>query len=162
VDRESSCHGTKALAAEPLALNQAGEGSSPSGPTRRTALVVQWPGHRTRNAATWVRVPPGALCFLDKSASEIGAHDVAAAYRLAKAEVRVRLPLGTSYGMWESLVQSACFGSRRSPVQIRPSRFLVAVRARDQNTGVAERKGGALLRRRLEVRLLPPVLEFNA
>ena len=32
--------GTKALAAEPLALNQAGEGSSPSGPTATSALVV--------------------------------------------------------------------------------------------------------------------------
>ena len=29
------CYGTKALVAEPLALNQAGEGSSPSGPTRK-------------------------------------------------------------------------------------------------------------------------------
>ena len=68
------------------------------------ALVVQRPGLRTRNAATWVRVPPGALCFLDNSASEDGAHDVAVAYRLAMAEVRVRLPLGTSWtatGVWE-------------------------------------------------------------
>ena len=104
--------GTKALAAERLALNQAGEGSSPSGPTRRKALVVQRPGLRTRNAATWVRVPPGALCFLDNSASESCAHDVAAAYRLAKAEVRVQLPLGTSaIGMWESLVNPPASGA---------------------------------------------------
>jgi hypothetical protein len=40
VDRQPFDSGTKALAAERLALNQAGEGSSPSGPTRRRALVV--------------------------------------------------------------------------------------------------------------------------
>jgi hypothetical protein len=87
--------------AERLALNQVGEGSSPSGPTRIEdgsrcdALVVQRRGHRTRNAATWVRVPPGALGLLDNSDALNGAHDVAAAYRLAMADVRVRLPLGT-------------------------------------------------------------------
>ena len=62
--------GTKALVAERLALNQVGEGSSPSGPTRMEcwpALVVQRRGHRTRNAATWVRVPPGALGLFDNS-----------------------------------------------------------------------------------------------
>jgi hypothetical protein len=37
--------------------------------------------------------------FFDNSSSEGCAHDVAAAYRLAKAEVRVQLPLGTSFGM---------------------------------------------------------------
>jgi hypothetical protein len=63
-----SGNGTKALVAEPLALNQAGEGSSPSGPNQSVALVVQRRGLRTRNAATWVRVPPGALCcFIDNS-----------------------------------------------------------------------------------------------
>jgi hypothetical protein len=80
-------------------LNQAGEGSSPSGPTATSALVVERRRLRTRNAATWVRVPPGALGFFDNSSSEGCAHDVAAAYRLAKAEVRVQLPLGTSFGM---------------------------------------------------------------
>ena len=42
LDRDESgfdC-GTKALVAEPLALNQAGEGSSPSGPIQKSALVV--------------------------------------------------------------------------------------------------------------------------
>ena len=34
--------------------------------------------------------------FFDNSASAACAHDVAAAYRLAMADVRVRLPLGTS------------------------------------------------------------------
>ena len=87
--------GTKALVAEPLALNQAGEGSSPSGPSLIVALVVQRRGLRTRNAATWVRVPPGALQFIDNSASVTCAHVVVVAYCLAKAEARVRLPLGT-------------------------------------------------------------------
>jgi hypothetical protein len=66
------------------------------------------------------------LCFLDHSASESSAHDVMEAYRPATAEARVQIPLGTLNGMEESLAQSACFGSRRSPVQIRPSRFLAA------------------------------------
>ena len=42
------------------------------------------------------------------------AHDVAAAYRLAMAEVRVRLPLGTClsiFGMWESLVNPPASGA---------------------------------------------------
>ena len=81
--------------AERLALNQVGEGSSPSGPIPNNALVVQRRGLRTRNAATWVRVPPGALGFIDNSASVTGAHVVVVAYCLAMAEARVRLPLGT-------------------------------------------------------------------
>jgi hypothetical protein len=81
--------------AERLALNQVGEGSSPSGPSLMVALVVQRRGLRTRNAATWVRVPPGALGIIDNSASVPCAHVVAVAYCLAKAEARVRLPLGT-------------------------------------------------------------------
>ena len=89
-----SAYGTKALAAELLALNQVGEGSSPSGPTP-SALVVQRRGLRTRNAATWVRVPPGALRLIDNSASVTCAHVVVEAYRPATAEARVRLPLGT-------------------------------------------------------------------
>ena len=44
-----------------LALNQASEGSSPSGPTENNALVVQRQGLRTRNAVTPVRVRAGAL-----------------------------------------------------------------------------------------------------
>ena len=44
------------LAAAQRTLNPPGEGSSPSGPTEMMALVVQWRGYRTRNAATRVRV----------------------------------------------------------------------------------------------------------
>ena len=96
-DTEEKYDGTKVLAAAHLALNQASEGSSPSGPTEQhDALVVQRPRLRTRNAATRVRLPPGALTSLifDNSARLFCTHDVAAACCLARAEVRVRLPLG--------------------------------------------------------------------
>ena len=86
------------LAAAQRTLNPPGEGSSPSGPTEQRALVVQRRGYRTRNAAMRVRVPPGApdglRRFFDNSAHHVCAHDVAAACRLAEAEVRVQLPLG--------------------------------------------------------------------
>lgn len=82
------------LAAAYPALNRKGEGSSPSDPTDTQALVVQWRGYRTRNAATRVRVPPGALRSLTIRPMIRRAHDVAAAYRLAMAEARVQLPLG--------------------------------------------------------------------
>ena len=63
--------------------------------------------------------------FFDNSASNLSAHDVAAACRLAMAEVRVRLPLGALVNVFFSgrgkAWDSACFGSRRSPVQIQPS-----------------------------------------
>src|SRR4029079_3405666 len=58
--------------------------------------VVQRRGLRTRNAVTSVRVRPGALaidCSLTIETTT-SAHDVAAAYCLAMADVRVRLPLG--------------------------------------------------------------------
>ena len=49
--------GTKVLAAASLALNQAGAGSSPAGPTEQQAPVIQRRRHRSRTAATRVRVP---------------------------------------------------------------------------------------------------------
>lgn len=103
-----------------------------------SAPVVQRPGLRIRNAATWVRVLPGALDktqdsvlrpFFDNSVQPkvsgerqqvsakdgtsvsshspltsrhsplLSAHDVAAACRLAMADVRVQLPLGASWQM---------------------------------------------------------------
>ena len=93
------------LAAAQRTLTPPGEGSSPSDPTEQRALVVQWPGYRIRGhrraavvGATRVRVPPGApdglSRFFDNSAHHVSAHDVAAACRLAMAEVRVQLPLG--------------------------------------------------------------------
>ena len=57
-------YGTEVLLAAHLALNQAGEGSNPSGPTENNALVVQRQGLRTRNAETPVRVRPGALAIV--------------------------------------------------------------------------------------------------
>ena len=56
------------LAAAHLALNQAGEGSSPSGPTD------EW--------------------LFDNPATAFGTHDVVAAYLLAMQDARVRFPLG--------------------------------------------------------------------
>ena len=44
-------HGIKVLEAARLALNQVGEGSSPSGPTDGKALVVQRRGFRTPGTA---------------------------------------------------------------------------------------------------------------
>ena len=82
------------LAAAHSVLTRVGDGSSPSDPNEKQALVVQRRGLRTRNAATWVRVPPGALQRLfDNSATFQRTHDVAEACRLAMPEVRVRLPL---------------------------------------------------------------------
>jgi hypothetical protein len=83
------------LPAASPALNRAGEGSNPSGPTDNKALVVQRRRLRTRNAETPVRVRAGALCSLTiEKDYEASAHDVAAAYCLAMAEARVQLPLG--------------------------------------------------------------------
>src|SRR5206468_11947042 len=45
------------------------------------------------------------------------------AYRLAMAEVRVRLPLGTSDARGVGKRESAWPGTRRSPVRIRPPRY---------------------------------------
>ena len=53
------------------------------------------------------------LSVFDNSGDGESAHDVAAAYRLAMADVRVRLPLGTSVrlGMWESLANPPALGA---------------------------------------------------
>ena len=108
--------GTEVLAAERPALNRFGEGSSPSGPTPMQALVVQRRRLRPRKAGTWVRVPPGALGPLWQFGDGDRAHDVAVAYRLAMADVRVRLPLGTcrrtrGLGVWESLANPPASGA---------------------------------------------------
>ncbi len=66
--------------------------------TRTGRLAARF---RLRNAATWVRFPPGALLIIGNSTNRpsmngqnISTHNVAVAYRLAMAKVRVRLPLG--------------------------------------------------------------------
>ena len=51
--------GIKVLAAAHSVLTRAGDGSSPSGPIGHEALVVHRQGLHTRNAATWVQLPPG-------------------------------------------------------------------------------------------------------
>ena len=89
--------GTKVLAAAHLALNQAGEGSSPSGPTRG----VHWWSKRQDTALVKRRRgfdPHPVLFRLWQFGDGRSAHDVMAAYRLAMANVRVRLSLGTSSG----------------------------------------------------------------
>ena len=93
------------LAAAHPALNRAGEGSTPSGPTREahwsfsgedSAPVMRRRGFESH--------PVLSLRFFDNSVTVKCAHDVAAACRLAMAEVRVRLPLGAPIsGVWESL-----------------------------------------------------------
>ncbi len=129
--------GTQVLAAAHPALNRAGEGSSPSGPIRNsrhrwssgedTAPVMRRRGFESHPVLSLFDNPVTVKC----------AHDVAAAYRLAMADVRVRLPLGTSLlptdrGTVQDRTrqtgrgkawQSAWFGTRRPPVRIRPPRL---------------------------------------
>jgi hypothetical protein len=145
--------GTKVLAAAHLALNQAGEGSSPSGPTVRDALVVQRRRSRPRKAGTWVRVPPGALRLFDNPASALRAHDVAVAYCLAMAEVRVRLPLGTS----ENSGRGKAWPIRLVRDQENAGSNPAAPTG--TQTGVAcAGTCASLLKRSPQVRFLPPVL----
>ena len=81
------------LAAAQRTLNPPGEGSSPSGPTDRhwsssgedTAPVM-----RRRGSESLPVLLYGSLTIRHT----LRAHDVAAACRLAMAEVRVQLPLG--------------------------------------------------------------------
>ena len=87
----------------------AGEGSSPSGPMTVSALLLR--SSRGEDSASVMRrrrfesLPVPCPLTIRPSAFR-GAHDVAAACRHAMADVRVRLPLGTSpkggNGAWES------------------------------------------------------------
>src|SRR5262249_47029132 len=63
----------------------------------------------------------------------------------------------TQLGMWESLAESACFGSRRPPVRIRPSRLDDATEGRNSG-GVRAGTSARLLTGRTQVRFLPPEL----
>jgi hypothetical protein len=95
---EITSNGTQVLAAAHPALNRGGEGSSPSGPTRievvrMDALVVQ----RQDSALVTRRRgfdshPVLSLTIRNKLTC---AHEVVVAYRFAKAEVRVQIPLST-------------------------------------------------------------------
>ena len=143
------------LAAASLALNQAGEGSSPSGPTDKQALVVQRPRLRTRNAVTPVRVRPGALAVW-QFGCDTSAHDVAAACCLARAEERVRLPLGALvFRTWESLA-SVYLTARRVPRahEIAGSNPAVLTYCGGSRAGTGRR----LLTAPTQVRFLPPQL----
>ena len=146
-------NGIKVLAAAQRTLNPPGEGSSPSDPTEKQALVVQRQGHRTRNAATWVRVPPGAPeWFFDNSAHHVCAHDVAAACRLAMAEVRVRLPLGAltkKQDVGKPGIPRAPGARDRGFKSRRPDLYC---------GGACAGTGGRLLSVTTQVRFLPPQL----
>lgn len=76
-------HGTEVLVAASPVLTRRSEGSSPSGPT-------------ANDAASGGRKPPDEWPHLmfDNLVVLVGAHDVRAACCLARAEVRVQLPLG--------------------------------------------------------------------
>ena len=90
--------------------------------------------------------------FFDNSASALRAHDVAAAYRLAMADVRVRLPLGTSIGVWESLAlrlvrdQESAGSNPAAPTRC------------DDSGGARAGTGARLLTGGTQVRFLPPEL----
>ena len=91
------------------------------------------------------------LLFFDNSIRIQCTHDVAAAYCLAMADVRVRLPLGAFVeSACRKVWESACFGSRRSSVQIRPRRLDCG----GARVGTGER----LLTAPSQVRFLPPQL----
>jgi hypothetical protein len=143
------------LAAAHPALNRAGEGSSPSGPIRQVSTGGPAAGHRTRNAAAWVRVPPGALRFFDNSVTVKCAHDVAAACRLAMAEVRVRLPLGTwtTRGVGKSGNPPASGAGERRFESGRPDWI--------NSGGVRAGTSARLLTGRTRVRFLPPELHVE-
>ena len=93
------------LAAAHLALNQAGEGSSPSGPTTETthwsssgedtALVMRQRGFDSRPV----------LSFFDNLVIAQRTHDVAVACLPARQNVPVQLRLGAllRIRMWENL-----------------------------------------------------------
>lgn len=67
---------------------------------------------RSCKAAMGVRFPPGALA-VGIIVKRISAHDVAAAYCLAMAEVRVRLPLGAlDFRVWGSLANPRVLEAR--------------------------------------------------
>ena len=93
----------------------------------------------------------GVLLF-DNSASAACAHDGAAAYRLAMADVRVRLPLGLRSGVWESLAirlvrdQEGAGSNPAAPTRL------------DDSGGARAGTGTRLLSERTQVRFLPPEL----
>ena len=96
--------GIQVLAAAYLALNQRGEGSSPSGPTENVLIT---------------------LCVMGRHHAERDEYgstrDVTAACLLAMQDVRVRFPLGALCSGRRKAWESAGFGNRKPWVQIPPS-----------------------------------------
>ena len=112
------------------------------------------------------------LCvwFFDNSVRS-GTHDVAAAYRLARAEVRVQLPLGAfAFACaWRVNEFQRVGKPGKSAGHRREERWSRAHENVGSNPttltwlrycGEAKRSGGSLLRSSLQVRLLPPQLEI--
>ena len=103
--------GIEVLSAAHPALTRGGDGSNPSNPTSH-ALVVQRPRLRTRNAATWVRVPPGALvagCWCGRTSWRAASHFVheSCSGSVVIAPVVFILPRSRRslrISVWESLV----------------------------------------------------------
>ena len=96
--------------------------------TGRLAAKIPHPGHHVPMVGGDVGSSPGTavlrgpvLWLFDNLVIAKRAHDVAAACRLAMADVRVRLPLGALVSGRGKAWQSACFGRTRPLVQIQPS-----------------------------------------
>ena len=95
------------LVAASLAPNQAGEGSSPSGPTDK-----HW-SSSGQDSAPVMRIrrfeSGPVLSLFDNLVVTTSAHDVTAACCLARAEVRVQFPLGALDAVEPVLVRAgAC------------------------------------------------------
>ena len=84
--------GIEVLAAASPALNRAGEGSSPSSPTEPQALVSSGQDSAPVMRRRGFESHP-VLWLFDNLVIAKRAHDVAAACRLAMADVRVQIPL---------------------------------------------------------------------
>ena len=113
-------HRTKVLAAAFPALNRAGEGSSPSGPTDNKHWSSS--GQDSAPVMRGRRFESGpVLSLFDNLVVTQSAHDVTAACCLARAEERVQFPLGAHFSGRGKVWDSACLGRTRSLVQIQPS-----------------------------------------
>ena len=122
------------LVAASLALNQAGEGSSPSGPTdnkhwsssgQDSAPVMRL--RRFESGVASLARQRRRLSLFDNLVVFTSAHDVTAACCLARAEERVQFPLGAHSSACGRDGKSTCFGSTKMLVRLQPRRLIIAV-----------------------------------
>ena len=114
------------LVAASLALNQAGEGSSPSGPTDNKHWSSS--GQDSAPVMRLRRFESGpVLSLIDNLVVFTSAHDVTAACCLARAEERVQFPLGAHSSACGRDGKSTCFGSTKMLVRLQPRRLIIAV-----------------------------------